>query len=115
MKDLLLLVPRLARMLASLLADREVPRGAKVALVAAALYLASPVDLLPDFLPVVGYLDDLLLAAVVVDGVLTLLGRPLVQRYWPGDPASFQKVAAVAHRLAAWVPRRLRRRVFGPF
>jgi uncharacterized membrane protein YkvA (DUF1232 family) len=112
-KDLLLLLPRLARMIASLLADREVPRGAKVALVAAALYLASPVDLLPDFIPLVGYLDDVLLAAVLVDGLLNVLGRPIVQRYWPGDPATLDKAAAVAHRLAAWVPARVKRRVFG--
>jgi uncharacterized membrane protein YkvA (DUF1232 family) len=113
MKDLLLLLPRLARMIASLLADGAVPRKAKLALLAAAVYLASPVDLLPDFIPVLGYLDDVLLAAVVVDGLLTVLGRPVVERYWPGDPATLDKVAAVAHRLAAWVPARIKRRVFG--
>jgi uncharacterized membrane protein YkvA (DUF1232 family) len=113
MKELLLLVPRLARMVASLVADSAVPGKAKLALLAAAVYLASPVDLLPDFIPFLGYLDDVLLAAVVVDGVLSALGRPLVERYWPGDPASLDKVAAVAHRLAAWVPARVKRRVFG--
>lgn len=113
MKDLLLALPRLARMIASLLADREVPTGAKVALAAVALYLASPVDLIPDFIPFLGYLDDVILAAVMVDGLLNVLDRRLVVKYWPGSEASLDRVAAVAGRLARWVPDRFKKRIFG--
>lgn len=113
MKDLLLLVPRLARMVVSLLGDAAVPRGAKLALAAVAVYLASPVDLLPDFIPLVGYVDDLLLAAVVLDGLLNVLDRSLILRYWPGDPGRLEALAAVARRLSGWVPRRIKARIFG--
>jgi len=113
MKELLLALPRLARMLVALAADRDVPTGAKVVMAAVAVYLASPIDLVPDFIPLLGYLDDLLLAAVVVDGVLTFIDRPLVLRYWPGSPASLECTAAVARRLARWVPRRIKARIFG--
>ena len=113
MKDLLLVLPRLARMVASLLRDRDVPLTAKVALGAVAVYLASPVDLIPDFIPFVGYLDDLVLAAVVVDGLLTCVDRPLLLRYWPGRPESLDVTAAVARRLAGWVPSRIKARIFG--
>ena len=65
-------------MIASLLTDREVPSGSKLALAAMAVYLASPVDLIPDFLPIVGYLDDLLVAAIVIDGLLNYLDALLV-------------------------------------
>jgi len=109
---LIRLVPRLARMLGSLLADPEVPWGAKVALGAVALYLVSPVDLVPDFIPVIGYLDDLLLAAVVIDGLLNVMDRSFVQRHWPGTPESLEVAASVARRLAAWVPRRAKARIF---
>ena len=112
-KDLLLALPRLARMLVSLAADREVPTAAKVVLAAMAVYLVSPIDLIPDFIPWVGYLDDLILAAVVVDGALNFIDRPLVLRYWPGSPASLERVAAVARRLARWVPNRIKARIFG--
>jgi uncharacterized membrane protein YkvA (DUF1232 family) len=112
-KDLLLALPRLARMLVSLAADREVPTAAKVVLAAMAVYLVSPIDLIPDFIPWVGYLDDLILAAVVVDGALNFIDRPLVLRYWPGSPASLERVAAVARRLARWVPNRVKARIFG--
>jgi uncharacterized membrane protein YkvA (DUF1232 family) len=113
LKDLLLVLPRLARMIGGLLADREVPSRTKVALAVAALYFASPVDLIPDFIPFVGYLDDLLLAAVVVDGLLSVVDRPLVLKYWPGSVASLEAAAAAARRLCVWVPPRIKARVFG--
>ena len=112
MKDLLLLLPRLARMIASLLADRQVPTAAKVALAAVAVYLASPVDLIPDFIPFLGYLDDALLVAVVVDGLLNYLDHSLLLKYWPGGVGSLEATAAVARRLARWVPARLKARIF---
>ena len=113
MKDLLLALPRLGRMLISLVADRDVPTAAKVVLAAMAVYLVSPIDLIPDFIPFLGYLDDVILAAVVVDGVLNFIERPLLLRYWPGTPASLERVAAVARRLARWVPNRIKARIFG--
>lgn len=112
MKDLLLLLPRLARMIASLLADGQVPTAAKVALAAVAVYLVSPLDLIPDFIPFLGYLDDALLVAVVVDGLLNYLDRSLLLRYWPGGVGSLDATAAVARRLARWVPARLKARIF---
>jgi uncharacterized membrane protein YkvA (DUF1232 family) len=113
-RQLVLLLPRLARMLAGLLADRAVPRSAKIALAAVAVYLASPIDLIPDFIPIIGYLDDALLVAVVVDGLLNFLDRALILKYWPGDPASLEATAAVAKRLARWVPARVKRRIWTP-
>ena len=113
MKDLLLALPRLGRMLLSLAADRDVPTAAKVVMAAMAVYLVSPIDLVPDFIPFLGYLDDVILAAVVVDGVLNFIDRPLVLRYWPGTPASLDRVAAVARRLARWVPNRIKARIVG--
>ena len=113
MKDLLLALPRLGRMLISLVADRDVPTAAKVVLAAMAVYLVSPIDLIPDFIPFLGYLDDVILAAVVVDGVLNFIDRPLVLRYWPGSADSLERIAAVARRLARWVPSRVKARIFG--
>jgi uncharacterized membrane protein YkvA (DUF1232 family) len=100
-------------MLVSLAADRDVPTAAKVVLAALAVYLASPLDLIPDFVPWLGYLDDVILAAVVVDGVISFIDRALLLRYWPGTPASLDRVAAVARRLARWVPKRIKARLFG--
>ena len=113
MKELLLLLPSLALLLGRLLADRSVPTTVKVALGVMAAYLASPVDLIPDFIPFLGYLDDVILVAIIVDGLLNHLDRELLLKHWPGDPKTLEKSAAVARKLAAWVPARLKARVFG--
>jgi uncharacterized membrane protein YkvA (DUF1232 family) len=113
-KDLVLLLPRLGRMIASLLlTDRRVPVSAKLVLAAMAVYLASPLDLIPDVIPFVGLLDDLLVVALVVDGLLNHVDRAVLLKYWPGQPASLDAVAAVARRLARWVPGRVKDRIFG--
>ena len=114
MKLLLRALPDLARLIARLVGDPVLPRAAKIALAAAAIYLVSPIDLIPDFIPFVGYLDDALLAAVVVDGILNYVDRGLVLKYWPGSPDALDRLARVARFLAAWVPRRLKTRIFTP-
>ena len=112
MRALLRALPDIARLIARLVGDPVLPRAAKIALAAAALYLANPFDLIPDFIPFVGYLDDVLLAAVLVDGIVNYVDRGLVLKYWPGTPESLDRVARVAKLLAAWVPRRIKERVF---
>lgn len=105
-------LPTLAVMISRLAKDPQLPRAAKIALAAAAIYLVSPIDLLPDVIPFVGLLDDLLLAAVVLDGVLNYVDRDLVLRYWPERAGSLDTLARSARILAAWVPRRLKARIF---
>jgi uncharacterized membrane protein YkvA (DUF1232 family) len=111
-RALLRALPDLARLLTRLVADPILPRAAKIALGAAAVYLLSPIDLIPDFIPIVGYVDDVLLAAVVLDGILNWVDRGLVLKYWPGTPGSLDTLARTARVLSIWVPRRLKARVF---
>jgi uncharacterized membrane protein YkvA (DUF1232 family) len=111
-KALLRALPDVARLIARLVSDPVLPRAAKVALGAAAVYLLSPIDLIPDFVPLVGYIDDLLLAAVLLDGILNWVDRGLVLKYWPGSPASLDTLARTARVLSVWVPRRLKARIF---
>jgi uncharacterized membrane protein YkvA (DUF1232 family) len=111
-KQLLRALPDLVRLIARLVGDPLLPRSAKIALGAAMVYLASPIDLIPDFIPLVGYLDDLLLAALLVDGLLNWVDRGLVLKYWPGTPDSLERLARGARMLAVWVPRRLKARIF---
>jgi uncharacterized membrane protein YkvA (DUF1232 family) len=112
-KALLKALPDLVRLITRLVGDPLLPRAAKIALGAAMIYLASPIDLIPDFVPLLGYLDDLLLAALLIDGILNWVDRGLVLKYWPGSPDSLERVARAARMLAVWVPRRLKARIFG--
>lgn len=74
---------------------------------------ARPIDLIPDFIPGLGYLDDVVLVAIVLDGLLNHVDREIVLAHWPGDPASLERASRLAGRVAAWVPRRWKARVFG--
>jgi uncharacterized membrane protein YkvA (DUF1232 family) len=112
-KALLKALPDLMRLITRLVGDPLLPRAAKIALGAALVYLASPIDLVPDFVPLLGYLDDVLLAALLVDGILNWVDRTLVLKYWPGSPDSLERLARAARMLAIWVPRRVKARIFG--
>lgn len=114
MKALIRALPDLAKLIARLVAEPRLPRRVKIALAAAAVYLLSPIDLIPDFIPFVGYLDDLVVAAIVLDGILNYVDRTLLVRYWPGSSESLEKLARAARLFAAWVPARVKARIFSP-
>jgi uncharacterized membrane protein YkvA (DUF1232 family) len=61
-----------------------VPRWRKALLFALAGYLALPFDLVPDFIPVAGQLDDAIVVALVLRGLIRSGGEPLVRELWPG-------------------------------
>jgi uncharacterized membrane protein YkvA (DUF1232 family) len=107
-------LPDVLRLIYGLAREPRLPRSVKIAIAAAAIYLASPVDLIPDVVPLAGLVDDLLLAAIVLDGVLSYVDRAMLLRYWPGSVESLDRVARVARFLAAWVPHRLKARIFSP-
>jgi uncharacterized membrane protein YkvA (DUF1232 family) len=84
-----------------LLADERVPRRRKLLLVAMLAYLAMPFDLVPDFIPVAGQLDDVILAAVVLRSVLRSGGPGLLREHWPGPPASLNALLRLAYGRSA--------------
>ncbi len=112
-RELLLLMPQLAGLIGRLAADPRVPARVKAILGVTAVMLASPIDLVPDFIPGIGYLDDVLVVAIVVDGLLNHVDRAVLLAHWPGDAASLERAGRLAARLAGWVPRRWKARVFG--
>ena len=112
MKTVLRALPEIARLVRRLITDPVLPRSVKILLGAAVFYLASPLDLVPDFIPLVGYVDDALLVAALIDGLLTYVDRRLVLTYWPGTADSLDSLARAARLLSVWVPARLKRRIF---
>lgn len=85
-------VPDCVVLVRRLLADERVPRSRKVALGALLAYLALPIDLVPDFIPVAGQLDDLLILTLVLRAVLRSSGPELVSELWPGPEPSLRVV-----------------------
>jgi uncharacterized membrane protein YkvA (DUF1232 family) len=81
-------VPDCVVLFRRLLADDRVPRSRKLLLVPLLLYLVTPLDLVPDFIPVVGALDDAIVVALAFRVVLRGAGPGLVRDHWPGPPRS---------------------------
>jgi uncharacterized membrane protein YkvA (DUF1232 family) len=96
MRKALRLLPDLTRLIRRLAADKTVPTGVRIRLVLLLIYLASPIDLVPDFIPLIGYADDAVIVALVLRSVLRRAGPDALQRNWHGTPAGFQLI----HRLA---------------
>jgi|SRR5215203_3106469 len=80
-------IPHCAVLFKRLLADRRVPTRWKLASGLALVYLAVPFDLVPDFIPVAGQLDDAILVALVLRGLLRSAGPRLLREHWPGPAA----------------------------
>jgi uncharacterized membrane protein YkvA (DUF1232 family) len=90
------LVPDFVVLFRRLLGDGRVPRRRKLLLAAVIPYLALPFDLVPDFIPIAGYLDDAVLVALVLRLVLRGGGRELIEELWPGPQASLRGVLRLA-------------------
>ena len=86
------LVPDLLRLLKRLAGDDTLPRGVRVRLVLLLGYLAMPIDLVPDFIPVLGYADDVVIVALVLRSVVRIAGPEALERHWPGTPEGLQVV-----------------------
>jgi uncharacterized membrane protein YkvA (DUF1232 family) len=95
-REALRLLPDLVRLVRRLAADRSLPRGVRVRLWLLLGYLLSPVDLVPDVVPVLGYADDIVVVALALRSVVRVAGAPAVQRAWPGGPAGLAVVSRLA-------------------
>jgi uncharacterized membrane protein YkvA (DUF1232 family) len=79
-----------------LMGDPRVPRRKKIVLAALVPYLAMPFDIIPDFIPVAGYLDDAVIVALVLRHVLRGSDPALIQEHWPGPPESLWLILRLA-------------------
>lgn len=87
-RELVTFVPHLIGLFRRLLGDPEVPRRAKVWLWVGVVWIASPLDLIPEFIPIVGPLDDVLVAAIILRRLVKASGPDLIRRHWSGDEGS---------------------------
>jgi len=91
-RELALLLPNLILLFKDLLKDPRVPRGAKVVLAIGIVWLVSPIDLLPEFLPVLGPLDDAVVAALVLRHLVHRAGADVVREHWRGTPDTLELI-----------------------
>jgi uncharacterized membrane protein YkvA (DUF1232 family) len=75
-----------------LVGDPRVPRGSKALLLFGAAWVASPIDLIPEFIPVLGPLDDAVVAALILRHLLKTAGVEVVSEHWRGEPATLERL-----------------------
>jgi uncharacterized membrane protein YkvA (DUF1232 family) len=92
LREALRLLPDLLRLLRRLAADSTLPRGVRVRLTMLLVYLAIPIDLIPDFIPILGYADDAIIVIAVLRSTVRRAGLDAVRAHWPGTDDGFAAV-----------------------
>lgn len=91
------LLPDLVRLITRLAKDSSQPRGVRIRLGLLLAYLAFPIDLIPDFVPVLGYADDVIVVLITLRSVIRLVGEAPLRKHWPGSPAGFDAIVRLTH------------------
>ncbi len=91
-KELAGFLPACVTMIRRLRKDPRVPRSAKVAVLVATVWVISPIDLIPEFLPVIGPLDDVVVVALALRYAARRVPRAVVLEAWPGDPRLLERL-----------------------
>lgn len=106
-------LPNFLRLLYGLITDKRVQAIDKLVVAGAIAYILLPVDVIPDFIPFLGEVDDVFLLVLALQRLIANAGRTVLQTYWSGDPkelseGNLEKILASA---AFFLPRRMRRRL----
>ena len=107
-REVVMLVPNLGKLVARLAGDPRVPVRAKVFAGIAAVYAFSPIDVVPDFIPVLGKTDDILLMALALRHVIEEVGVAVVREHWDGPDQVLTVMIDLISAIADTVPRPLR-------
>ncbi|MGD2216379.1 MAG: DUF1232 domain-containing protein [Gemmatimonadales bacterium] len=111
LRDLLAGIPRFLLLLTRLLRDPRVSGADKGLLAAAIAYTLTPIDLIPDFLPIIGQLDDLFILALAIDRLITNAGAELVLAHWDGPEDVIVDLCGSLEDLARRLPAPVRDRL----
>jgi uncharacterized membrane protein YkvA (DUF1232 family) len=107
LKEVALALPRMVKLIARLIRDPRVPGRSKAFAILAAGYLLSPIDLIPDFIPVIGETDDVLVVVLALHSLIRAAGRDVVLEHWDGSQDILEIVEQAVDVVAGLVPARL--------
>lgn len=105
--EILRLVPNMIKLVGRLILDPRVPKRCKIVLAVAAGYAASPIDLLPDVVPVIGWADDVLVLMFALDNLIARAGPEIVDEHWEGPEDLLGLILEIVGLARAILPRRL--------
>jgi len=96
LRDLASFIPDCVTAMRRLRGDPRVPRRARIAIAMAAVWVASPIDLIPEFLPVIGPLDDIVVVALALRYAGRQVPRDVLLSAWPGEPRLLVRLLGTA-------------------
>jgi len=105
--DAVSLVPNLIKLISRLVKDPRVPRRSKIALGLAAAYVVSPIDLIPEVIPVLGWADDLLFLMLAIDSLIERAGKEVVEEHWDGPVDLLSVIREVIAAARMVLPKRI--------
>ena len=111
--DLLLFLPNLVRLLLSLLRDPRVSSADKAILAGTVIYVIAPIDVIPDFIPFIGLVDDSYLIAIAVLRLLNRADARVITTHWRGEVDLKELVSGISQVAAYFLPRRIRKVLHG--
>lgn len=106
-------IPAYLKLLGGLLADNRVSRVDKLLVVGAIVYIVTPIDLIPDFIPFLGQVDDVYLLVLSLTRLISRAGLPVLSSHWAGDISDLTpgRLRGVLLAASLFLPRRIRRRL----
>ena len=110
--EYLFLLPDFFILVSRLALDKRVPSKQKLMVGGIIAYLIMPIDIIPDFIPVLGQLDDLIAVLLVLDGIVNRLDQKIVEEHWRGDPATLRRLQKLSARLTFFIPSMIKNKLF---
>jgi uncharacterized membrane protein YkvA (DUF1232 family) len=106
-------IPKFLRLLYGLLTDSRVNNVDKLVVAGAIAYILMPIDLIPDFIPFIGEVDDVFLMILAIDRLISHAGKRVVADHWMGDPEELGtlNLERILAACAFFLPKRMRRRL----
>ena len=114
-KEIIFTIPKLLKLLWRLETDPRVPTRAKLALPAVIAYVISPIDLVPDFIPFAGQVDDIYLIIIVLRWIMQEAGEEVVYECWDGEKKTLDFILNALDSIIAFLPKRVKSLIDGRF
>lgn len=108
-REAIMAIPNLAKLLGRLIKDPRVSRRSKLLAMGTMAYVVSPIDLLPDVIPVIGQVDDVILLIFALNHLVRTSGEHVIREHWDGDRDVLELIRMLGEMVSSTVPRRLRR------
>jgi uncharacterized membrane protein YkvA (DUF1232 family) len=105
--DAMMMMPNIIKLIGRLIRDPRVPRRAKISLGLALAYVISPIDIIPEVIPVVGWADDVIIVMFAIDSLIDRAGSEVVEEHWDGPGDLLSLVRDVVGLSRNFVPKRI--------